>query len=99
MKEEIQIPSRRVVLRRALAVGCGLFVPLSLFSSPAISANSAATTATKKIPKANVQYQAKPKGEQKCGLCLNFIAESKTCKLVEGPISPEGWCVMWAKKA
>jgi len=30
---------------------------------------------------------------------MNFIAESKTCKLVDGQISPEGWCSLWAKKA
>jgi hypothetical protein len=99
MKKEIQIPSRRVVLRGALAVGCSLLVPIALFSTSAISASSTAQTETKKTPKTNVQYQAKPKGEQKCGGCLNFIAESKTCKLVDGPISPDGWCVLWAKKA
>ena len=47
----------------------------------------------------SVQYQAKPKGEQRCDNCINFIAESKTCKLVDGQISPEGWCSLWAKKA
>ena len=45
------------------------------------------------------QYQAQPKGEQKCGSCLNFVAESNTCKLVAGQVSPEGWCSLWAKKA
>jgi len=48
---------------------------------------------------ANVQYQLQPKGEQKCGNCANFIAESNTCKQVDGQISPEGWCVIWTKKA
>ena len=97
MKEEI--PSRRVVLRGALALGCSLFVPIALFSSPASSANAAAPTTAKKLPKASVQYQAQPKGEQKCGKCINFIAESNACKLVDGPISPDGWCSLWAKKA
>jgi hypothetical protein len=97
MKEEI--PPRRAVLRAALAVGCSLFVPLAIFSSPATSATAAAPTETKKLLKTNVQYQAQPKGEQKCSKCLNFIAESKTCKLVDGPISPDGWCSLWTKKA
>ena len=113
MKEEI--PSRRVMLRGALAIGCSLWVPIVLSgcdskkgasssssapaSSPATSANSAAPAATKKVPKANVQYQTQPKGEQKCGLCVHFIAESNTCKLVDGQISPESWCSLWAKKA
>ena len=29
----------------------------------------------------------------------HFIAESGSCKLVEGKISPDGWCTLWAKKA
>jgi hypothetical protein len=86
-KEEM---SRRVLLRGALAVGCGLWVPIVL---------SAAAPAAKKVPKANVQYQTRPKGEQKCGLCVHFIAESNTCKLVDGQISPESWCSLWTKKA
>jgi hypothetical protein len=44
-----------------------------------------------------VQYQQQPKGEQKCSACTHFIADSKTCKLVEGQINPEGWCVLWVK--
>jgi hypothetical protein len=110
-----EIPSRRIVLRGALAVACGLWVPIVLSgcdskkgtnssspapaSAPATSAGSAAPAATKKVSPASVQYQAQPKGEQKCGNCVNFIAESNTCKLVDGQVSPEGWCSLWAKKA
>lgn len=113
MKEEN--PPRRLVLRGALAVGCGLWVPIALVgcdskkdtssssaaptASPATSADSAAPAATSKVSQASVQYQAQPKGEQKCGSCLNFIAASNTCKLVAGQVSPEGWCSLWAKKA
>lgn len=58
-----------------------------------------APAAAAKVSKASVQYQTEPKGDQKCSGCLNFIAESNTCKLVEGDISPNGWCQLWAKKA
>lgn len=110
-----EIPSRRIVLRGALAVGFGMWVPIILSgcdskkgtsppaaapaSPPAPSAGSTAPADTKKVPQASVQYQAQPKGEQKCGNCMNFIAESNTCKLVDGQVSPEGWCSLWAKKA
>lgn len=113
MKEEIL--SRRAVLRGALAVGCGLLLPglfsgcdskkgtsstgSTPATPPATSADSAAPAAIKKVSQASVQYQIQPKGEQKCSVCQNFIAESNTCKLVEGQISPEGWCVLWMKKA
>lgn len=108
MKEEIL--SRRVVLRGALAVVCSLCLPFALSacdskkgansssSAPAPSATSGAPTGPRKASQASVQYQTQPKDEQKCGNCLNFIAESNTCKLVDGQISPTGWCSLWAKK-
>jgi hypothetical protein len=108
MKEEVL--SRRVVLRGALAVVCSLCLPLALSAcdskkgasssspAPATSATSDAPTGPAKASQASVQYQTQPKSEQNCGNCLNFIAESNTCKLVEGQISPTGWCSLWAKK-
>ncbi len=93
--------SRRALLRGALAVGCSLLLPasFSVNAAPATGANPAAPAAAKKVTKASVHYQTHPKGEQKCSRCANFIAESKTCKRVEGQINPEGWCVLWMKKA
>jgi len=67
-------------------------------AAPGASADSS-TPAAAKVSQASVQYQTQPKGDQKCSLCQHFIAESNTCKLVEGQISPEGWCTLWAKKA
>ena len=92
-----EILSRRAVLRAALMLSCSLIVPIALISSPANGAT--APTKTPKLAKAGVKYQAQPKGAQKCGSCMNFISASKTCQRVEGPISPEGWCVLWAAKA
>lgn len=109
------IPPRRLVLRGALALGCGLCLPIAMSGcdskpganpgsaaspgSPATGTNAAAPAATRKVSQASVQYQAKPKGEQKCGNCVNFVTESSTCKLVDGQISAEGWCAVWATKA
>lgn len=89
-----EILSRRAVLRAALMVGCSLFVPITLLSTPASAADAA-----KKLAKAGVKYRDQPKGTQKCSTCTNYIAASKSCKLVEGPISPDGWCALWARKA
>jgi hypothetical protein len=68
-------------------------------TSPAPGMESAAPAAPAKVSQASVKYQTQPKGEQKCANCMHFIAESNTCKLVEGDISPEGWCILWAKAA
>jgi hypothetical protein len=48
-----------------------------------------------KMSKEGAQYQEEPLGEQKCANCTNFIADSKTCKVVEGEVSPKGWCILW----
>jgi len=106
--------SRRDVLRGAMAVGASLFIPGVLFgcdtkkganpsdtapvSPPASSVAPAAPAETGKATQASVQYQAQPKGEQKCNGCMHFSAESNTCQVVAGQISPEGWCSLWAKK-
>jgi hypothetical protein len=93
--------SRRAVLRGALAVTCSLLLPITLLSSPAAAADDATKKhkAAKKVPKASVKYQYKPNGSERCGTCINFIAASKTCKRVAGPIDPNGWCILWGKPA
>ncbi len=45
-----------------------------------------------------VTYQATPKGDQQCSNCSLFQPPS-ACTLVDGTISPSGWCKFWVKKA
>jgi hypothetical protein len=74
-------------------------VPESASADSAASSTSAAAPASAaKVSQASVQYQTQPKGEQKCSGCINLIAGSNACKLVDGQISPDGWCILWAKK-
>ena len=51
-----------------------------------------------KMPKQTAQYQDSPNGDQKCQGCRFFI-ESGSCRLVEGEISPNGWCRLFQPKA
>lgn len=113
MKEEIL--SRRLILRGALAVGCSLLIPAALLgcnskqgersnntepTGPAAAGTVPDVAATPgKKTQASVKYQAHPKGDQKCDGCMHFIAGTDTCKLVDGEISPEGWCSIWATKS
>lgn len=53
------------------------------------------TPAGNKITKTQAKYQDQPNGEEKCADCAHFLADSKTCKLVDGVIAPEGWCQLW----
>lgn len=109
-----EISPRRLALRGAFAVSCGLLLPAALWgcdskkggnstgaapTNPPDTSADAAAPAAAKTSQASVQYQTQPNGDQKCGGCMQFIAESNTCKLVEGQISPEGWCRLWVKRA
>lgn len=53
--------------------------------------------------KAQFKYQNKPKGSAKCSNCRFYRAPKSgkgngACSLVSGSISPNGWCIAWAKK-
>ena len=50
-----------------------------------------------KVSKEAMKYQDSPKGDQQCDKCVYFQAP-KSCGLVEGDISPKGWCVAYNKK-
>jgi len=72
-----------------------------LFTAVAVggSAISFATLAEaqSKTDKTTAKYQDKPNNGQSCSQC-NFFRPPKACQLVEGDISPTGWCSYFAKK-
>jgi hypothetical protein len=50
-----------------------------------------------KVTQSSVQYQAKPNGDKQCSKCSFFISGTTadatgTCKIVDGVISPSGYC-------
>ncbi len=62
------------------------------------------TAAQAKGSQAQFKYQNSPKNGQKCSQCTFFIPGSNakangTCKIVDGAISPNGWCTAWSKKS
>ncbi|MDO8452976.1 MAG: iron oxidase oxidoreductase [Sulfurimonas sp.] len=48
--------------------------------------------------KAQYLYQESPKDGKQCSLCMHFIPESNECRMVEGSISPNGYCAAFYKK-
>jgi len=73
---------------------------------PALAGLVAATTtiAQAKGPKSQFKYQDKPNGNQQCSECSLFVpgtsaSAAGTCKVVEGEISPSGWCTAYSPKA
>jgi hypothetical protein len=81
--------SRRAVLRSVALLG-GAACAGTLLSSDAL--------AQQKASKAAMKYQDKPNGDQKCSNCLQFVPPG-SCNVVEGAISPDGYCIAWVKKA
>jgi hypothetical protein len=73
---------RRLLLQRGVgAIGAAAL----------IAARTEPVSATVKISKAAVAYQDHPQDDKRCGKCLQFQAPDN-CKLVDGPVSPQGFC-------
>jgi hypothetical protein len=61
------------------------------------------TAAQAKGSKAQFKYQSTPNSGHKCSQCTFFIPGSSatangTCKIVDGSISPSGWCTAFSAK-
>jgi hypothetical protein len=82
--------SRRVFLQRVATYGAGAAIIQGLGSRLANAQAKAAPNA--------VSYQDKPKGAQRCDACSSFQPPN-ACKMVEGEISPQGWCSLFTKKS
>jgi hypothetical protein len=48
-----------------------------------------------KASKERVEYQGKPNDGQVCAQCVQYLPESGRCRIVAGPIEPQGWCIAW----
>lgn len=51
-----------------------------------------------KAPKKAFRYQETPLDGKKCSDCIYYLPETSECKMVEGSISPDGWCTIYMKK-
>jgi hypothetical protein len=81
-----RISRRMVIARTAFALGG---VAAAAAVTPAL--------AQQKVSQESAKYQTTPKGQQNCSMCASFQAPN-ACKLVDGTISPSGWCLLFAPK-
>jgi len=84
--------------RRALLESAGLAI--AVLSTVGAARRALADDEIKeadKIKQTDAHYQRFPKGPQRCQICLQFTPPDK-CKIVQGPISPQGWCQFFAAK-
>jgi hypothetical protein len=80
---------RQGVPRRTILAGTMLALGAAVVSE---------APAGQKLAQADANYQSTPKGGQRCGICYNF-QQPNGCKFVQGNISPDGWCQLFAPKA
>ena len=80
--------SRRWLLQQA-ATAAGTVTVLGLGANQARSQS--------KLSLKEVEYQDQPKGTQRCDNCSQFEAPS-AWKVVDGQVSPQGWCKIYVPK-
>jgi len=88
----IDEPSAAAPRRDVLRAAAG-----AVFLGGGLAAGRVAAAGAKMSQKL-VHYQATPKGPARCQTCAQFLP-SPACKLVDDPILPSGWCVLYAGKA
>jgi High potential iron-sulfur protein len=73
---------------------------------PVIFVSGRADAATNASLRTSLKYQGKPEGDKNCANCMQFVSGTSAkdlggCKIIPGDteISPQGYCLAWAKKA
>jgi hypothetical protein len=79
--------SRRRLIEASVVIG----------GTAAIFAARSTAEAQSKMSQQAAKYQSEPKNGQRCSGCALFEPPS-ACKVVEGSISPNGWCQLFAAK-
>ena len=94
MKKD-QLPRRRFLKMGAATLA---IIPIAVFSERTAAATNAAL-------RTSLKYQATPEGDKCCVNCMQFVPGSSPkapggCKVIPGDteISPDGYCIVWAKK-
>ena len=93
MRDSRRYPTRKTFLGTAIVL-------------PALAGwlASAARADTAKSSQASMHYQTTPNDGKQCSGCNFFIPGSSasangTCKIVDGSISPTGWCIAFNAKS
>ncbi|OHE10968.1 MAG: iron oxidase oxidoreductase [Sulfurimonas sp. RIFOXYD12_FULL_33_39] len=76
----MKFSTRRVFLKYMAILGLGVWSTTPLYA---------------KAAKDKLKYQDTPKDGKKCVDCVHFLAATNECKVVDGSISPDGWCMIY----
>jgi hypothetical protein len=70
----------------------------------AAALSGVATADASKAPQAQMHYQSTPNGNMHCSLCKFYIpgkdaSSNGSCQIVDGSISPNGYCMAYTAKS
>jgi len=88
-RHALDLSRRKLLHGAAVAAGGGAFLAAGMAGSTA--------AAQSKVSQKLANYQNTPHGDDRCDNCTQWDPPS-SCKLVEGVISPAGWCSLYAPK-
>ena len=97
--KQIEVLNEKVS-RRGFLKGSALLASIAVVSVTGVMTREAVAG----VPKAAMQYQDTPKDGKDCSKCIQFIpgpsakADGK-CKIVDGAISPHGYCNAYSAKS
>lgn len=80
--------SRRDFLNMA-AIGSGALIAVGL--------TDRASAAAKKFSQQQAHYQPVPKSGERCQNCALWQSPT-SCQVVDGQVSPAGWCILYQRK-
>ena len=83
-------PSRRRMLQAAMSVGGAALLARAMEST----AQQKPKATLKKRSKEAVGYRDEPYEGRSCAKCVLYSGHGE-CVLVEGEVSPNGWCLQW----
>jgi hypothetical protein len=89
----LDLSRRRLLQNGMVAAAAGIAATTLLRPSSAQAATKAS--------KATLMYRDTPNGKDSCATCLHYTpgksaAANGTCDVVDGSISPHGWCAAFA---
>lgn len=93
------ISAKHAQARRQLLVRSGIAVAsLTLVPLVAWQRRASAGTASRE----DFHYQLQPRDGMRCADCAAFVPAATggegSCRVVAGPISPDGWCMAFSKR-
>jgi hypothetical protein len=91
--------SRRTLIRNGITIAA-----VGAVAATGLLKTAPAWAQAGKASQGVAMYQPKPHGKDQCDNCIHFVpgktpTAKGTCKVVEGDVAPQGWCVMYARKA